>query len=165
MRKRGSSTVAAGTALALLALAGCAYQDGVHSPITGRCLGDAKERVLEADWSTARVVPLRIRQGEFSPILLNFRVDRPYVLRITNADDKSRVFRASEFFENVALARIDVAGDGGGSACVAAVVIGPGQTAEVQFVTVRDGRYLFADNRVLTELFDLGHAAGIILVE
>lgn len=167
MRERASATMAKclGMLLPLLALAGCAYHQGVNTLVTSRCVADAEQRVQEADWSQAKLVSLRIRQGEFSPMVLNLRVEQPYVLRITNGDDTSRVFRAAEFFENVALARVDVAGSVADESCIAAVVIGPRQTADVLFVTVRDGRYQFADNRVLSSLFDLGHPMGVIYVQ
>ena len=40
-----------------------------------------------------------------------------------------------------------------------------GQTADVLFVTARDGRYLFADNRLLSSVIDFGNPIGVIHVQ
>ena len=53
---------------------------------------------------------IRIRHGEFSPMVLTLRQGWPYVLRIRNRDDRARMFAASDFLSKVAVIKTTVAG-------------------------------------------------------
>ena len=146
-------------------LQACAYPGGTNSFFANTCVADARERVEAADWSKAEVIPIRIRQNEFNPMIIGLKRDQPYVIRITNADDAHHVFGAGEFFQSVAVAKVDMGGDGDDQTCITRVAIAGGQTAEVVFVAVRDGRYEFADNSIASPWFDFGDAMGVIYIE
>ena len=147
-------------------LQACSYPGGtIGSFFTGTCVADARERVEAADWSKAEVIPIRIRQDEFNPMIIGLKRDRPYVIRITNADDTPHVFGAGDFFRSVAVAKVDISGDGDDQTCITRVAVAGGQTAEVVFVAVRDGRYEFADNFITSPWFDFGDAMGVIYIE
>ncbi len=128
-------------------------------------MADARERVEAADWSKAEIISVRIRQNEFYPMIIDLKRDRPYVIRITNGDDTQHVFGAGDFFRSVALAKVDVGGNGGDQTCITRVSVAGGQTAEVVFVTVRDGRFEFADNFITSPWFDFGDPMGVIYVD
>jgi hypothetical protein len=112
------------------------------------------------NWETARPVNMRIRQGEYWPMVLGFTAERPYVLRIHNADDDDRRFRASGFFDSIAVGLIRVGERDYDTTCLSAITIGPRQTAEIWFVAKRDGRYEFED-QLVPYLFSNG-ANGVI---
>ena len=164
---RHGSNFARAAALFLLAsaLQACSYPGGSFSLFATNCVPDARERVEAADWSKVEVIPLRIRQNEFDPMIIDLRQDRPYIIRITNADDTRHFFGAGDFFRSVAVAKIDVGGDGDDRTCITRVSVDGGQTAEVVFVTVRDGRYEFADNIINSPWFDFGNPMGVIFVQ
>ncbi|MDP6121505.1 MAG: hypothetical protein QF450_08915 [Rhodospirillales bacterium] len=129
-------------------LQACSYPESNFSLFALTCVTDARERVETADWSKVEIISSRIRQNEFNPIIINLKQDRPYVIRITNADDTGHFFGASDFFRSVAVAKVDEGGDRDDRTCVTRVNVGGGQTAEVVFVTVCDGRFEFADNLI-----------------
>ena len=133
--------------LALLVSA-CASQVGVSTePLQwpNPCIADAAERVANVNWLEAETIDLRVRQGEFTPVLIRLKKDSPYVLRIANGDDGKRVFRSNEFFAAIALAKVIMGETEFTKPCISAVTIAPRETAAVQFVAVRDGRYEFED--------------------
>ena len=149
-------------------LQACTFPGGTYSLFESKCVADARERVEAADWSKAEIVPIRIRQDEFDPMIIGLKQDRPYVIRITNADDTHHVFGAEDFFRSVAVAAVDTVDtgdDGDGQTCITRVVIDGGQTVEVVLVTVRDGRYEFADNFITSPWFDFGGAMGVIYIQ
>ncbi|MDP6574326.1 MAG: hypothetical protein QGI63_12320 [Rhodospirillales bacterium] len=146
-------------------LQACSYPGSNFSLFATTCVADARERVEAADWSKVEVIPLRIRQNEFNPMIIDLKQDRPYVIRITNADDKHHFFGASDFFRSVAVAKVDEGGDRDDRTCISRVSVGGGQTAEVVFVTVRDGRFEFADNLIDLPWLDFGNPMGIIYVQ
>ena len=146
-------------------LQACSYPGNTYTFFGNNCVADARERVEAADWSKVEVISLRIRQNEFNPMIIDLKLDRPYVIRITNGDDRQHVFGAGDFFRSVALATVDVGGNGDDQTCITRVRIAGGQTAEVVFVTVRDGRFEFADNFITSPWFDFGDPMGIIHVQ
>ncbi len=124
------------------------------------CVDYPKTRTGAVNWDTARPVTMRIRQGEYWPMVLGFTAERPYVLRIENADSSDRMFRASGFFDSIAVGLVRVGGTDYETTCLSAITIGPRETAEIWFVAKRDGRYEFEDQWV-PYLFSQG-ASGVI---
>jgi hypothetical protein len=110
------------------------------------CSTDAKKHLKRVKWKDARTIDVRIRQGEFSPMIIGLTKDKPYILRIQNADDKSRNFKAGEFFRSVALSRVAINGKAKRLDCITGVTVKPHQVAELELVAIRDGRYEFEDN-------------------
>jgi hypothetical protein len=110
------------------------------------CSMDANKHLKRVKWKNARTIDVRIRQAEFSPMIIGLTKDKPYILRIKNADDKSRNFKAGKFFPSVALSRVAINGKEKRRNCVTGVTVQPHQVAELALVAVRDGRYEFEDN-------------------
>lgn len=104
----GRSILAAGVALGLSA---CNFLEGMDLSLSRiGCAVFSETKVGAVNWDTAWSVNMRIRQGEYRPVVLGFTAERPYVLRIANADDSDRMFRASGFFDSVAVGLVRVAG-------------------------------------------------------
>ena len=142
----GRYILAAGVALGLSA---CNFLEGIDLSLSRiGCAVFPETKVGAVNWDTAWSVNMRIRQGEYRPMVLGFTAERPYVLRIANADDSDRMFRASGFFDSVAVGLVRVGGRDYETTCLSAVTIGPRETAEIWFVAKRDGRYEFEDQLV-----------------
>ena len=78
-------------------------------------------------------------------MIIGLTKGRPYVLRIRNADDTNRNFKAGEFFRSVALSRVAINGREKKANCITGVTVKPNQGAELELVAVRHGRYEFED--------------------
>ena len=145
-------------------LAACAVSNGVYTEFGAKCVDDSAERVAKVNWLEAETVDLRIRQGDYTPTIIRLRQDSPYVLRISNRDDRNRIFRANEFFGAIALAKVTMGEFKSEASCISAVVVPARETAEVRFVAVRDGRYEFEDNPFLYAKVVAGYGSGIISI-
>jgi uncharacterized cupredoxin-like copper-binding protein len=77
-------------------------------------------------------------------MIIGLTKGRPYVLRIRNADDTNRNFKAGEFFRSVALSRVAINGEKKAN-CITGVTVKPNQVAELELAAVKDGRYEFED--------------------
>lgn len=153
-----NTILSAGVALGLSA---CNFFEGVDLSFNRvGCAFYPETKVGSVNWDTARPVNMRIRQGEYWPMILGFTAERPYVLRIKNADDSDRVFRASGFFDSIAVGLARVGNRDYDTSCLSAITIGPRETAEIWFVAKRDGRYEFED-QLVPYLFSQG-ASGVI---
>lgn len=151
---------------AAVALSGCMSGAGVERlAFGGQCVADAAERVSGVDWLEAEAIELGIRQGAYDPMIITLRRDAPYVIRITNRDDEHRYFRAHEFFGSIALAKVLTSGKEFDANCISAVGVAPNETAEIQFVAVRDGRYDFEDIRFLYAPIVAGSGHGVIVIQ
>jgi len=149
------------SAIAAVGLSACGFVEGLDFSFSqAGCVDYPKTRVGSVNWDTARPVNMRIRQGEYWPMVLGFIAERPYVLRIANADSSDRMFRASGFFDSIALGLVRVEGRDYETTCLSAITIGPRETAEIWFVAKRDGRYEFED-QLVPYLFSQG-ASGVI---
>lgn len=133
-------------------LAACAAQDVVRTAEREVVLPGKEgtftpaQAVAEVDWSEPEIRVLRIRQNEFTPVVLSFRPGVAYVLRLENRDDSPHSFRAGEFFEAIAVkslspAETELADD----AVLVSIKLEPGQTRELAFVPFREGYYSFDD--------------------
>ena len=149
---------------AALVLAACAVSNGVYTEFGAECVDDAAERVVKVNWLEAETVDLRIRQGTYAPTIIRLRQDSPYVLRIANGDDRNRIFRASEFFGAIALAKVTIGESEFEQSCISTIVVPAGETAEARFVAVRDGRYEFENTPFLYGLIVAGYGSGVISI-
>ena len=151
---------------AALALSGCMSGAGVERLASAnQCVADAAERVSGVDWLKAEAIELGIRQGAFDPMIIALKRDAPYVIRITNGDDESRYFRANEFFRSIALAKVVTSGEVFDATCISAVGVAANDTAEIQFVAVRDGRYDFEDIWFMYAPIVAGSGHGVVLIQ
>ncbi len=104
------------------------------------------ELIAKVDWSEPESRVLRIRQGEFTPVVMSFRPGVPYVLRIENQDDSVRFFRAADFFKAIAVKSVTPAEAGFPTEeGLVSVKLEPGKTSELAFVPFREGYYSFDD--------------------
>ena len=129
------------------------------------CLADTAEWLEGREWSEVAIIDIRIRQGEYSPMVTHLSQERPYILRLTNRDDVARAFRAREFFQSVAMSKVTVGGDEKPDPCIAAIWMGPHETAEIELVAVRDGRYPFEDSSYVFDSLLSGGATGVIIID
>ncbi len=153
-------------AAAVLGLSGCgSYHVFYGTWSQDACLQDTAEWLEGREWSEVEIVDIRIRQGEYSPMITHLSQERPYLLRLTNRDDVARAFRAREFFQSVALSKVTVGGSEKPDPCIAAVWMGPRETAEIELVAVRDGRYSFEDSSYVFDSLVSGGATGVIVID
>ncbi len=150
---------------ATLILAACTRDGGVSSYLAGGCADASAKRFEGVDWNNVRQIKMRIRQDEYSPMVVTLTQEQAYVMSIENTDDDSHDFRATEFFQSVAMAKASVGDEVFENGCMDAVSLEPGQTAELRFIAVRNGRYDFEDNSLLLAFSRLGGASGSIAIQ
>ncbi len=146
-------------------LQACAQQSWVTSMTTVGCVPDAQKRVSEADWSNPGKLSVRIRQGEFTPMVFGLTNNRPYEIEFENADDVPHTFQAADFFRSVAFDKIRVDGEEVKKICPRSLVIAPGKKLTAYLIPVRDGRYEFSDNTFDLPLGALAGVSGSISIE
>lgn len=129
-------------------LAACASSTGQKSVFQPQCQHYVAVDDEEARWSQASILNVRIRQGSFSPMIARFEIDRPYIMRIENGDDRVRFFWAPAFFESIVAKDIVVADGAPGDGCVRGLEIPPKSVAVVRFVTQTDGRFEVSDTNL-----------------
>jgi hypothetical protein len=149
-----------------LALSGCALWNGVMGLFGGgdSCGGGAQALLDQVNWSEAEVIEIRIRQGQFTPSLLRMRQGLPYILRVANADNTSRTFSASEFFNAVAVRGVLVGETENVRPCPSAVSIPAREVAEIHLLAARDGRYTFEDSSFTLPFMPGGGGIGIVTI-
>ncbi|MEX2452023.1 MAG: hypothetical protein WD407_14295 [Rhodospirillales bacterium] len=163
MPGRFTSLQTAGALLVSALVSSCGFFEGTSGALNVfGCVRYPEKTIGAANWDTARAVNVRIRQGEYRPMVIGLTAERPYVLRIENADDSNRIFRAGEFFNAVAVGLVRINGETESHTCLSSVTVAPRSTAEIWFVAMRDGRYEFED-QALPYLFSHG-ASGVIHV-
>lgn len=121
--------------------------------------------IRQVNWTRVPEVNMRVRGGEFEPMIVQLKQGWPYIFRIRNRDDYARRFSASDFFTDQAVIRITIDGERQDETCVNKITIPPRKTAELRLVAALDGRYEFEDTILpVTGLFSQG-ASGLIIVE
>ncbi|MDP6572816.1 MAG: hypothetical protein QGI06_04835 [Rhodospirillales bacterium] len=137
--------------LAAAALSACAYSEGVY--IYNVCLEDFSEHAKGVDWSEARIVEVDIvGGGEFSPSYVKFKQNEPQILRITNTENRLRLFRAPKFFRSIAIGKVTVGDREYTERCLAAINVPPGAVAEIHMVPIDQGKYDFDDDPTLVSI-------------
>ena len=129
--------------MSVFVLAACTTKSSVYKSLVRDCFADPAQHTADVDWSKAEVVQLRIRQDAFDPITIVLNRDTPYVIRIENAADIIRGFRAAKLFRNVALAKVKIGDAESEETCIDNIVVDGNSTGELHFVAVRDGHYKF----------------------
>lgn len=145
-------------------LSACAYSEGVY--IYTVCLEDLSEHAKGADWSDARVVDVDIvNGGEFSPSYIRFYQNEPQILRITNTDNRLRLFRAPKFFRSIAIGKLTVGDREYTERCFTALNVPPKGKAEIYMVPIDPGKYEFDDDPTLvTVLFPFEQNFGFAVI-
>ncbi len=149
----------------MAALSSCAVTQGGSEFIALGCVDDAEERLDGVDWESAWTVNLRIRQGEFNPMVVNMVENGPIVLRIINDDDSRHTVRSSEFFRSIALESIAIGAEIDRDRCIDAVTVPARATAELRLMPVRYGRYDFEDSSILVSRIAIASAVGVFVIE
>ncbi len=152
-------------ALAVTALAACAAPSGVSNFGVAQCKQISQRAEAKINWARVPEVEIRVRDGEYSPMVTRLQQGRPYVLRIRNRDDSLRVFRAKDFFERNAVIAVGVEGVRADNTCINAVSIPARQSAEIRIVAITDGTFEFEDNALLLPYVFSGGASGVIVVD
>ncbi len=131
----------------VLVFSACTYSSGIDTIQYG-CPRAAKHTKL-TQWDKVKTLDITIQGGNFDPAGVYMTAFEPYVLRIVNKDDTARLFQDSEFFRTVALAGISIGGTKFQESCIRGVSIGPGQTAELRLVPLKEGTYYYQDSGIL----------------
>ncbi len=148
----------------LLIVSGCVFPHGVTQSIAS-CAEVDKKAAKHINWTKVPVLNVRVRHDEFSPMVIRLRQGWPYILRIRNRDDEDHVFKAYDFFRNVAVIQSSVDGEVMDNPCLRAVWLSPWKTAELRLVAAVDGYYEFEDMPffALTGFYD--GPQGVIIIE
>lgn len=152
-------------AIAVTALAGCAADSGVSTFAAADCKQISKRAEAKINWARVPEIELRVRNGEYSPMVMSLKQGRPYVLRIRNRDDETRIFRARDFFVKNAVIAVGIEGVRVEETCINSVTVPPRQSAEIRMVAVTDGTYEYEDNSLLLSFVFSGGPGGAIIVE
>jgi hypothetical protein len=149
---------------ALLVLSGCLATFGA-ADLFGNCTTVDERALKYINWARVPEVNIRIRHGEFSPMILRLRQGWPYVLKIRNRDHEDRTIKAFDFFRRVAVIKASVAGQDEEWNCNGAITVPARQTAELKIVAVTDGYYEYEDTALpFPGLFSTS-PNGIIIIE
>ena len=151
--------------LAVTVLAACAAPSGVSDFGVAQCKQISQRAEAKINWARVPKVEIRVRDGEYSPMVTRLQQGRPYVLRIRNRDDSLRVFRAKDFFERNAVIAVGVEGVRAEHTCINAVSIPARQSAEIRVVAITDGTFEFEDNALLLPFVFFGGASGAIVID
>ncbi len=164
--KAGGLTLSRSSLLLAVAflLSACVSPAGVTG-FALSCSEVSEKAVKRINWTQVPEVDLRIRHGEFSPMVVRLRQGWPYVFRIRNRDDRGHAFKAYNFFSNVAVIQTSIGGRIDDTTCYGALWIPAHQTAEIRMVAAVDGHYEY-DNQVLSFLAGIaGGPDGVIIIE
>lgn len=129
------------------------------------CRGNDPELVAKADWDKARVITMRIRQGEYDPMIISLHIGKAYALRISNGDDVTRSFIANEFFGEAVAFKSVTANGLTDTGCIGGLVLPAQASAEIQFVAARDGRYDFSGVTMIAGTVPQEMVSGMIIVD
>lgn len=150
---------------AIALLAACAPNEGVSTFAAHECKQISSRAEAKINWARVPEVELRVRNGEYSPMVMRLKQGRPYILRIRNRDTEQRVFRARDFFLQNAVLAVGVEGKQADATCIHSVTIPARQTAEIRMVAITDGTYEYEDNLILVPWVLSGGPSGAIIIE
>lgn len=152
-------------AVAVMALSACAASSGVSNFAAAECKQISKRAESKINWARVPEIEIRVRNGDYSPMVTRLQQGRSYVLRIRNRDDSMRVFRAKDFFVNNAVIAVAVEGVRAEDTCINSISIPARQSAEVRMVAITDGTFEFEDNIVLLPFVFSGGPSGAIVID
>jgi len=147
------------------ALSACAAPSGVSNFAVPECKQISKRAEAKINWARVPEIEIRVRNGEYSPMVTRLQQGRPYVLRIRNRDDSLRIFRAKDFFARNAVIAVGVEGVRAEDTCISAISIPARQSAEVRMVAITDGTFEFEDNAILLPFVFSGGPSGAIVID
>ena len=148
----------------IVLLGACTVLPGISS-IGPDCQKVDSKALKYINWTQVPEVNVRIRQSEFSPMVIRLRQGWPYVIRIRNNDDSNHIFKAYEFFASAAVIHTFIDGVNEDNPCYGAILIPAHQTAVIKLVATMDGHYEFEDNAFPWLSGFQGLPTGAIIVE
>ena len=110
-----------------------------------QCPTVSAKAVKQINWTQVPEVDLRIRNGEFLPMVIRMRQGWPYVFRIRNGDNVGHAFNAYEFLTNVTVIQTTFGGKVVDSECYGGIWVSPHETVEIRMVATVDGHYEYED--------------------
>jgi hypothetical protein len=150
--------------VAAVLLGGCITTAGVI-PSPFQCATVNEQALKYINWAKVPEVNIRIRNGEFSPMILRLRQGWPYVLRIRNRDHEARLFKAHDFLNKTAVVKTTVAGVDDDTSCLTSISIPARESVELKLVAVTDGYFEYEDSLIPWPGLISTGPNGIIIVE
>lgn len=148
-----------------VALAAASCTSGTYSvTLLQNCVEDPGKHLRGINWLEAEKIDVRIRDGELAPLTLRLSQGKPYVIRIQNRDDWTRRVHGEGFFEAIVVSRSAVGKNESKEPCISMVVVAPGETVEIEFVAVRDGRYPIEARSALRAPLFPGPGHGVVTI-
>jgi len=131
--------LAAATLLQACSTAGPA-NDG--SLFNNRCMAERADIVQAANWDNVQPHHVRIINGEIRPMVLYLEENRPYILKIKNADRTDHNMWSPDFFKNgVAIDSVQFGNKAPTKGCVNGIRIKARSTVTIRLIPVWEGRY------------------------
>lgn len=149
--------------LTAVSLSACAWVQPAWLDPGSPCGSKATRALSEVEWDEAMVVPIVISSGEFQPMVIDLRRNRPYRFIIENRDDETRILYAPAFLHTSAIGAISVDGEADDDRCPSQLLVPPLATAEIRLQPLRRGRFQLADTLVPIDVWGAG--IGSIRVE
>ena len=107
------------------------------------CMAERADIVEAVDWTEVQPHDMRIVNGEIRPMVLYLEENRPYILRIKNADRAEHNLWSPELFKNgVAVDSVQFDNKAPTKGCVNGVRVKGRSTVTIRLVPVWEGRYL-----------------------
>ena len=155
-----AAVLAAGMAFGL---SGCFATSTTPMAYSRGCLTDRIDIVENASWEGVQPNHIRIVDDSFRPMVMYVEKNRPYILKIENADPHTHSFWAPGFLkQGVALESVQIGDKAPAKGCVNAVRIEGRSEVTLKFVPVWDGRYEFFNGTL--PLLTGSMASGVIHV-
>lgn len=131
---------------ALVVLSACSMTSPRPTAFLEDCLSDRLDIVDEADWSAAKTRHIRIIDGNYRPMVMNFVKNTPYIMTLENADRAAHSIWAPGWFKmGVALESVQIGDKAPAKGCVNGVRVPAHSSVTLKFVPVWDGRYEMFD--------------------
>lgn len=126
-----------------LVLTACAGSDRISTEQPVGFARNARDVVQTSDWSTARVVELRLVNHAFQPEEITLRRGEPVRLILTNPSSSDHTFVSVPFFKGIAVKQLTGPQGPQPGPWVEKVVVEEGTTKELWFVPLRYGAFQF----------------------
>jgi len=126
-------------------LAACAAQPaGSDSVNAYKSAPDSfQAAVAAADWNSASVIEITLRDDHFAPMLLKLKMGKPYVLRFTSKEPKTHLVAGSGFLGNMAVASLSGNDTVSKGSIVHGIALKPWEPREIKVIPMVRGRFEF----------------------
>lgn len=128
-------------AVAAIVLTACTVPDDLFGDPRDGFVRHTDEIIDDTDWSTAETVTVTLSEFGFSPETLRFRIERPYILKLTNSGSVSHRFVSHDFFRSIAARRLLYSDAEASFPKLEAIALAPHETKSLYFIPVTTGAY------------------------